>query len=238
VPRVVVVSDTHELHTSLTPGVMPNGDILVHCGDFTNDGREPFISSFARWLERQPYNHKVVISGNHDLLFEKDPDLAVGILRELCPGVHYLNESGVEIMGLKFWGSPWTPEVPPHISTMTWGFAKKRGQLKEHWDKIPKGLDVLVTHGPPYGGLMGSLGGTLNDGQDVGDTELRDAILEKRPRVHLCGHIHPGYGNRIYKGIRFVNAALYRMDVIHYLSKRPQIFDLEPREGADHGQAS
>ena len=131
-------------------------------------------------------------------------------------------------MGLKFWGSPWTPTVPLEISMMQWAFEKDRGQLKEKWDKIPAGLDVLVTHGPPYG----NLGGTLNDGLDVGDHELRDAIMEKKPRLHLCGHIHPGFGNRVYKGMRFVNSALYRNDFIDFLSKKPQIINLDPRKEA------
>jgi Icc-related predicted phosphoesterase len=173
-----------------------------------------------------------VIAGNHDLMFEKEPEIAVAMLKSRCPRVHYLNESGVEIMGLKFWGSPWTPEVPKHISAMTWGFCKQRSEMKPCWDKIPAGLDVLITHGPPYGGRE-SLGGNLPDGQDVGDQHLREAILEKRPRVHLCGHIHPGYGNRIYRGIRFINAALFRSDFVSHLIKAPMIVNLEPREA--HG---
>lgn len=227
-PRIVVVSDTHELHSSLTPGVLPNADILVHCGDFTNDGREPYILSFGSWLNQLPYEHLIVVAGNHDLMFERDPETAVAMLKSRCARVHYLNESGVEVMGLKFWGSPWSITTPKEISSITWAFQADRGEIRQHWEKIPEGLDVLITHGPPYG----DLGGTLPKGEDVGCRELQGIVLRKRPRVHLSGHIHPGYGNRIYKGIRFINAALYRSDFVDHLIKRPQLFNLNPKEGA------
>ena len=57
----------------------------------------------------------------------------------------YLEDDTVELFGVKFYGSPYQPEF------CQWAFNKPRGkQLKEEWDKIPsKGIDVLITHGPP-----------------------------------------------------------------------------------------
>ena len=58
----------------------------------------------------------------------------------------YLEDSGVVIDGLKFWGSPWTPEF------FDWAFNARRGlQLFDKWQKIPLDTDVLITHGPPAG---------------------------------------------------------------------------------------
>lgn len=224
--RIVVVSDTHELHNSLTPSVMPNADILVHCGDFTNDGLEPYILGFGSWLNQLPYDHIIAIAGNHDLMFEKAPEIALAMLKSRCPRVTYLYESGCEIMGLKFWGSPWTPVLPKEVSMAKWAFDEKREALREKWNKIPEGLDVLITHGPPHGNLGGVLPKHLDD---VGDVELFGAIMKKKPRVHLCGHIHEGYGNRIYKNIRFINAALFRNGIYTSLAKNPQLFEIEPR---------
>lgn len=35
--RVVCISDTHSQHNSMTNAI-PDGDVLVHAGDFTNTG--------------------------------------------------------------------------------------------------------------------------------------------------------------------------------------------------------
>ena len=47
VVRVVLISDTHNLHKTLQ---MPKGDILIHAGDFTNDGTQKEIKDFDSWL--------------------------------------------------------------------------------------------------------------------------------------------------------------------------------------------
>ena len=62
----------------------------------------------------------------------------------LGAGVHYLEDSGVEIAGTRWWGSPWQPEFN------SWAFNLPRGEpLSEKWALIPDDVDVLVTHSPP-----------------------------------------------------------------------------------------
>jgi len=56
--RLVIVSDTHN-HADAIP--MPDGDILVHAGDFTVNGFHDEIVKFRDWLRRQPYKHKIVL---------------------------------------------------------------------------------------------------------------------------------------------------------------------------------
>jgi 3',5'-cyclic AMP phosphodiesterase CpdA len=51
--RLVLISDTHGLHDRIPQ--LPQGDILVHPGDFMNAGydlRE--VISFNRWLGEHP----------------------------------------------------------------------------------------------------------------------------------------------------------------------------------------
>ncbi len=59
---------------------------------------------------------------------------------------------------------------------------------------MPDNLDVLVLHGPPR--LEDSEGGADKDcghSEDhFGSTAIREAILAKRPRLVICGHIHQG----------------------------------------------
>ena len=61
--RVVLISDTHMQHRKL---VMPKGDLLIHAGDFTNQGRAKDIKDFDDWLGGLDYRHKIVVFGNHD----------------------------------------------------------------------------------------------------------------------------------------------------------------------------
>lgn len=96
--RIVLNSDTHGLHDGVPQ--LPQGDILVHAGDFVNAGydlRE--VVSFNRWLGEQPFAHRIVCGGNHDRLFENSPELE----RPLPSNGTYLEDSGTTIAGFSFW---------------------------------------------------------------------------------------------------------------------------------------
>ncbi|MCK4490026.1 MAG: hypothetical protein KAU23_07180 [Anaerolineales bacterium] len=50
------------------------------------------------------------------------------------------------IDGTKFYGSPWQPWF------YDWAFNLQRGpEIRSKWELIPEGIDILITHGPPYG---------------------------------------------------------------------------------------
>jgi len=173
--RLVCLSDTHTLHERVE---VPDGDVLIHAGDFCGRGDTFEAFTFAQWFLGQPHRHKVVVAGNHDVCLEKDSSLG----RKLFGGA-YLFESGVEIEGLKFWGAPWQPEF------YDWAFNLPRGpRLREKWAKIPVGVDVLITHGPPHG-VLDRVGDRL-----TGCEELKKALVRVKPKLHIFGHIHEGYG--------------------------------------------
>ena len=191
--RLIVVSDTHGLHDSIHD--LPVGDVLIHSGDFMNSGLYPEeILSFNRWLARQPILRRVVCGGNHDRLFQ----MAGSLTRPILTNATYLESTGVTIDGVSFWGSPYTPEF------LSWAFMYRRGpEAKQHWDQIPAGLDVLITHGPPYGILDQTAPGE----EHLGCEELLKAVKTKKPKVHIFGHIHGGAGTFENGGTRFINAA-------------------------------
>jgi len=139
--RLVVISDTHSLHNSIAG--LPEGDVLVHAGDFMNSGYDvQDILSFNRWLGDQPFKHCVVCAGNHDRYFEAASQQA----RTLLTNAIYLENTGVSLDNITFWGLPYTPEF------LSWAFMYPRGSSSQrYWDLIPDNLDVLITHGPPFG---------------------------------------------------------------------------------------
>jgi predicted phosphodiesterase len=182
--KLVIISDTHGMHSEVK---VPSGDVLIHCGDCTNDIGQRSLREFLTWFEDQPAPRKILIAGNHDGAFEKWSDLARAMVKEMAPSVIYLQDSGIEIGGVKFWGSPVQPEF------FNWHFNRKRGaDIKRHWDMIPNDVDVLITHGPMAGILDKDF-----HGESAGCKDLLDAVLRVRPNVHCCGHIHYSYGQCI-----------------------------------------
>jgi Icc-related predicted phosphoesterase len=207
--RIVAISDTHERHGGI---VLPEGDILVCAGDITTDGKPAAVAEFSAWFAAQPHRHKLLIAGNHDFLFERDNSYARSLLG---PGVIYLENSGCDIMGLKFWGSPVTPWF------FDWAFNERRGaDIRRFWDMIPLDTNVLVTHGPPLGILDKNA-----RGDDTGCEDLRRALERIRPRLHIFGHIHEGYGIAEQDGMTLVNAC--QLDERYGLVNEPLVVTLE-----------
>eukprot|EP00434_Breviolum_minutum_P001014 symbB.v1.2.000888.t2/scaffold51.1/size380723/7 len=101
--RVVVMSDTHNKHQQLE---VPEGDILIHCGDLTNRGSAPELQDVNAWLEELPHRHKLVICGNMDKRLESQPSKAA----RAKSVVTYLEDDAIEIEGLRFYASPFTPK--------------------------------------------------------------------------------------------------------------------------------
>lgn len=189
--KVVVISDTHGMFDRIA---VPPGDLLIHAGDITARGLLPEVAMFDHWLRRQPHKHKVVIAGNHDWAFQRAPDVA----RSCITDAHYLEDQAVMIEGFKIWGSPWQPRF------YDWAFNLERGPaIRRKWDLIPDDTDILITHGPPFKVLDGT-----QEGSNVGCADLTRALERVKPRAHVFGHIHHGYGQLEKDGTFYVNASV------------------------------
>lgn len=196
--KCVAVSDIH-----LRDVITPPADLLIVGGDVAMRGTPVELNWFANWLVKQPQKHKVWIAGNHELGIEKDSALAQKVAFDTKS--IYLDDSFVEIDGVKIWGSPITPWF------MDWAFNRARGaEIRAHWDLIPEHLDILITHGPPYG-HFDAVGQ-----RHVGCEELLETIecrLKYPPRFHVFGHIHEGYGRSELKRadgavVELINASI------------------------------
>lgn len=199
--RLVAISDTHGHHRKLK---LPSGDVLVHAGDFSNRGTYPELEEFIGWLAEQPHKYKVFIAGNHDLCLEPMIGLDHNLISSMAKTgkiknlkgepleaerLYYLRDSSIEIEGKVFYGAPWQPNF------YDWAFQRERGkEMAEKWKLIPDKVDVLITHGPAYG--HGDLAPPYFSSypRNAGCLELLKRIKETKPGVHICGHIHCGYG--------------------------------------------
>ena len=190
--KLVIVSDTHGYHRNMT---IPAGDVYVHAGDLTTMGSLENAAELNDYLGALPHPHKVVIAGNHDWCFEREPERA----QALMTGAIYLQDESVTIDGIKFYGSPWQPWF------YDWAFNLKRGKdIAEKWAMIPEDTDVLVTHGPPRG-----FGDRTFDGRNEGCDDLLVRVRQIKPKLHIFGHIHEAAGQWEEGGTTFINACMW-----------------------------
>lgn len=204
---------------------IPECDLLLIAGDICPDFMQGSLrhgildkgeqrqrawldKQFRAWLDEIPAKEVVAIAGNHDFVFEH---------KFLIPELrwHYLEDSEVEIGGVRVWGTPWVPNLP------SWAFYGSPNMLSVRAGAIPEGVDILLSHGPPYGygdGIPGAMfiDGEIRPGIDhVGEAELLANIKRIAPQHVICGHIHEAYGSFDYEGIPIHNVsvkdALYRL---------------------------
>lgn len=201
---IYAIADIHGIPIPDPPDdaevVLVVGDI---CPDFDPFSPDKGVPRQAAWLdtiwrewldERKADGIQVVgIWGNHDFVGEKP---------EWVPGLPWTLLHDTEVMldtsdgPLRVYGTCWVPGLP------RWAFYATKGALEARAAAIPSGLDILMTHGPPYGAgdyVPGGSGKQANkygnfDGQRVGDRYLGDAIERARPRITVCGHIHEDRG--------------------------------------------
>lgn len=214
-----MISDTHNKHGDLT---IPDGDMIIHAGDFTSAGTIKEIRDFIYWYSKLPHKYKILIAGNHDWGMDGDNQKgwdhfhnrryglagggrdSVKVIEEEAAvlmaklGITYLKSSGIEIEGIKIWGSPVQPEF------CGWAFNKYRGEdIKKEWNKIPDDTNILITHGPPHG-----IKDKCQDGFRAGCEELYKKI-SKMPdlKLHIFGHIHEDRGIAKVFNTTYVNAS-------------------------------
>ncbi len=208
--KFVAIADTHAKHRLIK---LPKGDAVVHAGDVSYRGEVHEVEDFLDWFSKLNFEHKIFIAGNHDFFFEKAK--AKQIEAMIPPGIHYLNDSGVEIGGINLWGSPITPKF------FNWAFNRARGEdIRKHWNLIPPSTQLLITHGPPFG----ILDQTARE-QHVGCKDLLVKVKDVNPKVHLFGHIHEAAGYTNKGATRFVNAS--QMNENYELINKPVLFEIK-----------
>ena len=219
--RIAAVSD---LHGQLP--VIPPCDLLIVAGDVCPDAvdRQPcafapelqkawFDREVRPWLAAAPATHKVLTWGNHDVCGEQcdfaadHPTVADSRMLHILKAEATTIPSGTG--GLTVWASPWCH--PCGI----WAFIRSREQIEEIYSTIPIGIDVLVSHQPPYGYCDGAIDWGSTRRTPSGSKELLQAIDRVKPRVVICGHIHEGHGGAEHHGTRIFNVSVidegYRM---------------------------
>jgi Icc-related predicted phosphoesterase len=209
--RIVAIADTHGRYEHIDN--LPDGDILVVAGDSLGIGKYWWeLVAVGEWLDKQPYEHIILIAGNHDFILNKMMDV---VIQQHLKRTHYLEDTPLRLRGLNFYGVPWTPHIGPQ---MNWAFTYKHDSVREKmvWEQIPQETDVLITHGPAHGILDAAYGG------HIGCKVLSERI-KRLPhlKAHIFGQAHESYGQQ---GISY-NVSIVAAPP-HYPVNLPAIIDI------------
>lgn len=199
------ISDTHGTLPVLTG--LDEVDFVVHSGDFMPNrtrGLRVIEESFQEaWLEKEADRIRqwlggkplLLVPGNHDFI---DPTAVLGF-REV--NAILLDDRAVGLGGLYFWGHKWTPYF-----TGEWAWEESEAALRARLDIVPAHVNVMVSHGPPYGVLDRNA-----RGQRCGSVALRHWLQDRGESVKAClvGHIHEAGGGVVTwpSGLLVSNAA-------------------------------
>ena len=144
-------------------------DLIIICGDITQFGP----GDVAKQLLDQIPGDVLCIPGNIDT-----PDVWQGIEKSHAENIH---RRCVTHKGLTFLGINGVDDAETELILT--------GDLDID---LPKKIDVMVSHVPPYG-----LQDKVFIGMHSGSKLLLELLNNLHPRLFLCGHIHedPGYAS-------------------------------------------
>ena len=219
--RIVVLSDTHQFHEAIN---IPAGDLLVHCGDATNNGTVEEVIRFFQWFGKQSHKHKIFIPGNHDKIFETDWYSTCQLAKSVCGGnLHIESNNYLELERIKLFLYSYS------LRYGDWSFMKQESEIAQDLSRVSEQVDVLITHSPPYGILDQN-----NDSTHCGSFSIKDLVDRITPKIHLFGHIHESSGiadrmilkGGIYQPITYINCSMSK----HYKQsplRRPFVCNLK-----------
>ena len=183
--RLVCISDTH----THQPDDLPPGDVLIHAGDLSNDGSAAEIQDQLDWLSSLPYQHILIVCGNHDSYFDPRARHKADVGRELeWRNLHYLQHSSLKLFfpkhenrQISFYGAPQIPRCGDDNFAFQY-----RGEDDAWAGTVPVETEVLITHTPPKHHRDLPIG--------MGCRFLLKEVWRVRPRLMVFGHVHAGSG--------------------------------------------
>ena len=193
--NVVAVSDTHTIYDF---SETPDGDLLVIAGDILMRGDIGELRKVMSQLgaESHRWKHILLVPGNHDFALEsfvhggktweeyaRDVDI-----KEYPKNMTISHKGFVEILGITIMTWSYVPKLT------TWAFYQPGELFRAEFESclpVPPHVDMVVSHGPPYGILdwIPRVGA-------VGSKSMENAFNFPYD-YHIFGHIHEGAGTTV-----------------------------------------
>ncbi|KAE8145555.1 Metallo-dependent phosphatase-like protein [Aspergillus avenaceus] len=240
--RFACVSDTHAYAPAEAGFRLPVGDVLIHAGDLTNQGRMDELRKTMDWIAEADFEVKIVICGNHDVSLDadfyskyglkfhdhrlEDPQKCIEVVATASSSIVFLRHQSALVRltrpngpntVFKVFGSPYSQ------SPGTWAFGYESADAPTLWSHIPLDADIVVTHTPPH-----SHCDSRATGGPVGCKALRQALGQVRPSLAVCGHVHESRG---YERVRWASRGSEEAQIVRGAlpppgSKKQSLVDL------------
>ena len=185
-----------------------------------------FNRHVRRWLAEAPAAHKVLTWGSHDWCGQACSFRSDSPAEASTEDLQILVDEGTTVPTndgpISVRATPWSNRF------MNWAFMKAPGALDVAYAAIPEGVDILISHQPPYGFGDRSFDAGSGKVKHLGSRELLLAIARVRPKLVICGHIHDGYGQSQHDGIPIYNVSA--VDEQYQLVHPPTVIDFPSTE--------
>lgn len=226
--KITAISDLHGNLIEIEPC-----DTLLICGDISPlDIQRDYIqmtnwffNDFYEWIYNLPCDYVILTPGNHDFWFEKFIKASnMYLWDKLCILIHdkakITTEDGKEYT---IFGTPYCKDFG------RWAFMPGNNKLEELYNEIPENIDILICHDSPLLGYIGNIMEQKDEvypnGLPAGNLYLAYAILDKKPKYVLSGHIHSGdHELKELEGIKLANVSL--LDESYSIAYKPLTFEL------------
>ncbi len=195
--KILALSDQEcpALYDYYTPGKLKDYDLIISCGDL-----KASYLSFIVTMARVPV---LYVHGNHDTGYERTPPEGCDCIED-----QLIVYRGLRILGL---GGCYRYRPGAH----QYSEAQMRKRIRKLKWKLwwHKGVDIVVTHAPPFGV------GDDSDPAHRGFEAFLKLIDKYQPKYLLHGHVHLNYGKdqtrvREYHGTQVINVCeRYVLDI-------------------------
>ena len=218
--KVAVISDLHG-NLPIYPSKYWEGieecELLLICGDILPlsiqsnmpRSRDWLIEDFKPWAASLPVEQVYFIAGNHDFWFEKN-DIEARKIFSLNDKVTYMKNEYLDYYSsiqdsktYRIFGTPYC-----HMFG-NWAFMRGEETLAYKFSEMPDDVDILISHDAPYGTSDICFEGFSTSKGHIGCPELRDAIIEKKPKYCFHGHLHSSnHGEEVLEETKVYNTSV------------------------------
>ena len=227
---------TSDMHGNLEGLSLDGIDVALLAGDIAplhgfsawhvHDQVKWMNKKFSAWCSKWPSCKVIFTPGNHDFFpvakekFNR-PDIDFSL--HLPENAHMLIDKEIDINGLKVYGTPWVP-----IISYRWAFEADTEKLIQKFSAIPENIDILLAHAAPRHNLLDVSLENGIDSQKFGSNALSEAVIEKKPKMLLCGHIHSGLHGTVKLGDTDARN-VSRLNESYEIAYEPYIFEIGDR---------
>ncbi len=197
--KILAVADEESpyLWDYYKPGRLDEIDLIVACGDLKQE--------YLEFLVTMGHAPLLYVPGNHDKGFINYPP----------EGCECVDDDLMTVEGLRVAGLGGCMRYNLGVYQYTDQEMKRRVQKLDRKIRHAGGVDLIITHAPPRGY------GDAQDNAHRGFEAFLPLLDKYKPQYLIHGHVHPSYGNRLPRSVRYGETIVYNAVGWHVIELEP-----------------